>query len=178
MPEERLVQIMDAALVEAARKAGPWLACRPGCTQCCYGVFPISTKDAARLLRGMAELDPDRAGRVAERARRSAARLRRDYPGDTLARVLSEDDAADDEPCPALDPETGLCDLYAARPITCRAFGPAIGIGEGPLAVCELCFDGASDEEIAACSVQIDPMEFEDEGEDTTVAYALAGFRK
>src|SRR5689334_13709067 len=104
MPD-RLVQIVDAALAEAARKAGDWLACRRGCTQCCYGAFPISQKDAARLLQGMAELDPAHAARVTDRARESVARLRRQYPGDTLAGVLSEDDAADDEPCPALDPD-------------------------------------------------------------------------
>ena len=29
---------------------------------------------------------------------------------------------ANDEPCPVLDPATGACDLYAARPMTCRIF--------------------------------------------------------
>ena len=106
-----LVQIVDAALAEAARKSGSWLVCRPGCTQCCYGSFPITPLDAWRLKQGLAELehsDPDRARRVRERARQTL--------------TVNDEDAA----CPALDPEAGTCDLYAARPITCRAFGPPV----------------------------------------------------
>jgi Fe-S-cluster containining protein len=63
----------------------------------------------------------------------------------------------DDEPCPALDPATGCCDLYAARPMTCRAFGPPVRCADGAVGVCELCFEGASEAEIAACEVEIDP---------------------
>ena len=167
-----LVQIVDAALAEAARKAGSWLACKAACTSCCYGPFPISASDAARLREGLAALDPDRASRVRRRARESVERLEQDYPGDTFARVLAEDDAADDEPCPALDPATGLCDLYEARPITCRTFGPALTFRGEDLAVCELCFEGATEEQIAACAVEMD-MDRPD-GEETLVAYALA----
>jgi Fe-S-cluster containining protein len=63
----------------------------------------------------------------------------------------------DDVPCPALDPETGGCDLYAARPITCRTFGPPVRYGSDSVGVCELCFQGASNAEIAACEVESDP---------------------
>ena len=62
-----LIQIVNAALAEAARLAGLWLLCRPGCAQCCLGEFPITQLDAARLRRGLAELerhDPERAARV------------------------------------------------------------------------------------------------------------------
>ena len=166
-----LVQIVDAGLAEAARKAGDWLACRPGCFECCLGPFPISPEDADRLRRGLAEADPAVAARVISRARQSLARLHRDYPVDTIARVLEEDGAAADEPCPVLDPATGTCDLYAARPITCRTFGPALRYRDGPLAVCELCFVGATEEEIAACSVDLD---LDPPGEETLlVAQAL-----
>src|ERR1700680_2028104 len=44
-----LVQIVDRALAEAARRSGSWLFCRPGCTQCCYGPFEISQLEAYRL---------------------------------------------------------------------------------------------------------------------------------
>src|SRR3954451_15010939 len=74
-----LIQIVDAALAEAARKAGAWLACRPGCAECCIGPFAISPLDAERLRRGLDDLersDPERARRVLRRARESAERLR------------------------------------------------------------------------------------------------------
>jgi Fe-S-cluster containining protein len=62
-----------------------------------------------------------------------------------------------------LDPETGTCDLYAFRPITCRYFGPPVRCDSGAVGVCELCFDGASDDEIAACLVDFDPENLESE---------------
>jgi hypothetical protein len=60
--DRALIQIVDAALAEAARRSGEWLVCRPGCTQCCIGVFPINQLDALRLRRGLAELQKLRPG--------------------------------------------------------------------------------------------------------------------
>jgi Fe-S-cluster containining protein len=165
--DQKLVQIVDAAFADAAQRSGKWLLCRPGCTQCCVGVFEINQLDAMRLRRGLAEQrnkDPERAQRVQQRARESVKRLRPRFPGDVHTGVLSEDEEAqaefedfgDDEPCPALDPHSGTCDLYAHRPMTCRVFGPPIR-SEGGLGVCELCFHGATADEIATCEMQVDP---------------------
>lgn len=190
--DQKLVQIVDAALADAARRSGDWLACKLGCTQCCIGVFAINQLDAARLRQGLAEVersDPWRAARLRERARTSIARIQGQFPGDTQTGILdtSEDaavcfeDFANDEPCPALDPATGACDLYAARPMTCRVFGPPVRSDDG-LGVCELCYHGATDEEIAACKMMFDAQSLEDElvqqldrdgSSQTIVAYAL-----
>lgn len=160
------MQIVDKAFAEAACKSGPWLLCRPGCTQCCIGAFAINQLDAARLRQGMTDLaahSPERAAAVRERARLSIRRLAPEFPGDPQTGVLYEDegskkrfeDFANDEPCPALDPLTGRCELYESRPMTCRVFGPPVR-SEGGLGVCELCFHGANDDEIAACEMQLD----------------------
>jgi Fe-S-cluster containining protein len=188
----QLVQIVDAAVADAARRSGPWLLCAPGCTQCCVGVFPISQLDAARLREGLAGLDAADAGRAAavrERARQSIARIGANFPGDPHSGVLDEarddqlEDFANDEVCPALDPATGCCDLYAARPMTCRVFGPPLRVEDG-IGVCELCYHSAAEEEIAACELHLDAEELEStltaEAEravgrsgNTIVAYAL-----
>src|ERR1022692_4270746 len=89
------------------------------------------------------------------RGRRPRVRQR---VGEAVARQAP---MADDDPCAALDPETATCDLYAARPITCRTFGPPVRCESGDLGVCELCFEGASDVEIAACEVEFDPQGLE-----------------
>ena len=197
--DRELVQIVDAALADAVRQSGAWLVCRPGCTQCCHGPFPISQLDVARLQAGLAELgriDPDGADRVRTRARDAVVRLAPELPGDPETGILAEDDAAqlafdelaDDEPCPALDPATGTCDLYAYRPMTCREFGPPVRIEGGEqqgLSVCELCFQGATAEQIASCEMVPDPDDLEPKliealekqgykGQ-TIVAYALRG---
>jgi Fe-S-cluster containining protein len=172
--DQKLVQIVDAALAEAARKSGDWLACRKGCTQCCYGPFAISQLDALRLRKGLNDLkasDPKRAARVSRRAQQSVKRLSATFPGNPKTGILSEDEEAEaafaefanDEPCPALDPETGACDLYDARPMTCRTFGPPVRSGpEDGLAVCELCYHGATDQQIAACEMVSDPDNLEE----------------
>lgn len=196
--DQKLVQIVDAALADAAARSGKWLACRPGCTQCCIGPFPINQLDAARLQHGMKLLetgDPERALRIRQRAKASVARLAKDFPGDVNTGLLAEDeeaerrfvDFANDEPCPALDSASGMCDLYEFRPMTCRTFGPPVRSGsEGGLGVCELCYHGASDKQIAACEMVPDPNGLEPrlvrdvekstgKTGNTIVAFCLAG---
>ena len=111
---------------------------------------------------------PERADRVRQRAREAVSRLSKEFPGDPATGLLDEGDEAEqrfaefanEEPCPALDPETGLCELYEARPMTCRVFGPPVRSEDG-LGVCELCFQGATDAEIAACEMNPDPDDLE-----------------
>ena len=191
--DNQLVQIVNAATADAARRSGDWLKCRPGCTQCCIGVFPISQLDALRLRHGLSDLertDALRADAIRRRARESAARLKPDFPGNFETGQLDEDNPsftgfANDEPCPVLDPTTGTCDLYAARPTTCRVFGLPIRSADG-IGVCELCFDGASDAEILSAELQTDWTSLEEnlntEAErntgrtgSTIVAFALLG---
>lgn len=166
-----LIQIVDAALASAVERSGDHLVCRPGCTQCCHGVFPISQQDAARLREGLRLLqrsDSQRAARISARVDNSLSRLTPLFPGDLATGVLSEDyedsnlfaDEGEDaigenEPCPVLDPATGTCDLYQHRPIVCRTFGPPMRTPDGDLATCELCYITATTEEIAAC--ELDP---------------------
>jgi Fe-S-cluster containining protein len=172
--DQKLIQIVDAALAETARKSGDWLVCRKGCTQCCYGAFAISQLDAVRLQKGLDDLmssDPKRATRVHRRTQHAVKKLSSRFPGNPKTGILDEGkdaedafaDFANDEPCPALDPATGTCDLYAARPMTCRTFGPPVRSGEeGGLAVCELCYHGASDQQIAACEMVSNPDNLEE----------------
>jgi Fe-S-cluster containining protein len=172
--DQKLIQIVDAALADAARNSGEWLVCRKGCTQCCYGAFAISQLDALRLQKGLHDLkssDPKRAERVRRRAQQAVKQLSATFPGDPKTGILDEgedaetafEEFANDEPCPALDPATGACDLYDSRPMTCRTFGPPVRSGpEEGLGVCELCYHGATDEQIAACEMVPDPDNLEE----------------
>jgi Fe-S-cluster containining protein len=195
--DRRLLEVIGEAMTEAARRAaredgGSWLACRPGCTECCHGPFPINRLDARRLREGMAELaarDPKRAAAVAGRALAQLPVLREGFPGDPATGVLGDDDEATEPyfarhgslPCPALDPETGRCDLYAHRPLSCRTFGPPVQIGDSALPPCHLCFQGADAGTIEACRVESDPDGVEDRilaclgEEETLVALVLSG---
>jgi len=192
-----LIQIVDAALADATRRAGRHLACRPGCTQCCYGAFAVSTLDAMRLRNAMAEMaatDPAQAAAISSRAARYLDAFGADFPGNRVTGVLgaSEEEQsafeefANDAACPALNPESGLCEVYAARPMTCRIFGPPVRMDadtESGLAVCELCFTEATQDEIAVAEMVVPHDEeqrvlglLEETGSgpgDTIVAYCL-----
>ncbi len=195
--DAELVQIVEASLADAARRAGEWLVCRPGCTQCCYGTFAINQLDVLRLRAGMDALrtaQPERAAELERRAQRWIDEFGRDFPGDPATGLLGETDAerarfeefANDAPCPALDAATGLCDLYDARPMTCRVFGPPVqtdaGDGARALGHCELCFVGATPERVAACEMPVpgeveqslvDELGREGLSGETVVAFAL-----
>jgi len=194
--DRELVQIMDASLARAAEQAGAWLVCRPGCTQCCYGAFAINQLDVARLRAGMEALraaEPARAEAIESRAREWIAAHGAEFPGDRETGRLGEnyeererfEEFATDAACPALDEATGLCGVYEWRPMTCRVFGPPVRMegeeGAEGLGHCELCFNGAMPEQVAACEMPI-PHELEAkllaeigvDGE-TVVAWALLG---
>lgn len=175
--DQRLLSSIVESMEEAVRRGGTWIACRPGCTQCCIGPFAITSLDAVRLRRGMDALrtqDPVRAAQVQERAAAYIRMIAPDYPGNAQTGALDDEDALpecmDDVPCPALDPAAGTCDLYEARPITCRTFGPVTRLAEDSYAACELCYEGATDEQMAACAVGIDP-----DGIEAAILNALEG---
>jgi Fe-S-cluster containining protein len=160
-----LIQIVDAALASAVQRSGPHLACRPGCSQCCHGVFEITSLDAQLLREGLALAPPELAARVQTRIDASRTHLTPFFPGDSSTGTLNEDPQAIElfeeafhaDPCPILDPETQTCDLYSHRPILCRTFGPPIRNDHADptagLAICELCFTQATEEEILAAEM-------------------------
>lgn len=189
--DRELVQIVDAALAAASRRAGEWLACHIGCTQCCYGAFAINALDAARLHQAMIALraaEPALAARIERRAQVWIEQHGPVFPGDLSTGRLGESEAdqerfedfANEAACPALDPATGRCDVYAARPMTCRVFGPPVRMGDGDaLGHCALCFHGATDAEVRACEMAV-PHDLEavlvkelGETSETVVAFAL-----
>lgn len=194
--DRTLIASVDGTFREAAAKAGPHLACRPGCGECCVGPFPITSLDTWRLRRGMEELAraaPVRVRRIRERARAAVGRLRPGFPGSPGRGVLNPDLRAQDRfyqehedlPCPALDPGTGRCEVYPFRPVSCRTYGPPARYGQETTDPCRLCFAGAARTEVERCRMIPDPEAIEDrilrrlaaeEGEEaeTLIAFALA----
>jgi Fe-S-cluster containining protein len=190
--DRRLLQVIGEAMADAERRADDRLACRPGCTECCHGPFPVNDLDAERLRLGLAALrnaDPARAAAVRARAGAQIPILTPGFPGDPGTGSLADDEDAADPyftrhgslPCPALDPESGVCDLYAHRPLTCRTFGPPVRIGTSDLPPCRLCFVGASAADIETCRVELDPHGVEDRmvrrygaEDETLIAFILA----
>jgi Fe-S-cluster containining protein len=202
--DARLIQIVDHAFADSAARSGNHLVCHPGCTQCCHGAFAINALDAQRLRLGMEALiatNPGKAQAVADRTKAYLAEFSPSFPGNPKTGILGSseedqaafEDFANEAACPALDPQTGLCDLYEFRPMTCRVFGPPVRIQfeqeeeeeEAAFSVCELCFTSATPEEIAAAEMhvphadeaallaELEQAQLENQGEETIIAYCL-----
>ena len=162
---------------------------------------PSHNRTPHRLREGLA--DPRRnpthnePRRIRARVAESLTHITPLFPGNPDTGILNED-YEDLDPLrrrsrgrhrrkralPVLDPTTGTCDLYDARPIVCRTFGPPMRTSEGDLATCELCFIYASTDEIIAA--ELDPTIPEQEAAsneafnvahhthgETIIAYAL-----
>src|SRR5919108_5213310 len=94
MLDRELVQIVDAAVAEAAVRSGHWLACRVGCFECCLGPFPITQLDAVRLRQGLRALessDPKRAARIRKQAEAAVGQARRDFPEAPIAGAIASE---------------------------------------------------------------------------------------
>jgi len=170
--DTELLEELDRDFARVRERSGPWLACRPGCDECCHSLFPITRLDARRLRLGLAALeaqDRERAGRVVARARAAALRLSVGFPGDAATGRLVDDEPALDRfferheglACPVLDPATGRCDLYDARPVACRVHGPPLRFAGQDSPPCRLCFDGAPPEVVERCRWTPDPHDRE-----------------
>jgi Fe-S-cluster containining protein len=132
--------------------------------------------------------DPALAAEIERRAARWIFEHGSSFPGNLEKGVLGNsaeererfEEFANEAACPALDPETGRCDVYQWRPMTCRVFGPPVRMGDGEaLAHCELCSIRATPAEVLACEMTV-PYDLEAElldeipsKDETVVAFAL-----
>jgi len=195
--DDEFVRLVDEALADSVRRAGPLFGCGPGRGDCCRGLFPINLLDARRLQRGMTALaasDPARAAAVRRRATRSVRRLARDFPGDPSTGRFSGGEEAEQgfcarhgaKRCPALDGASGRCDVYEWRPLACRAMGPPVRLGGVNLSPCPYCFGPASAAEVERCRALPDPKgrenglldaleAREDRRGETVIPFALLG---
>lgn len=164
--DAELVQIVDAAVAEAVRRAGAAIVCKTGCTHCCIGPFAVTERDLERLRQGFAVMGD---ARMASRFREAREAMRPGFPGDWESGQVTDLAAADQFdmghpwlPCPVLDLETGACGLHDYRPVACRLHGPALRINGVDLRHCRLNYAGMGPEVVEGLRVAVDTPEVEE----------------
>lgn len=158
-----ILATVDAAVAQSHAQAGKWIACRPGCSECCSVLFPITLQDAARLHRGRLAAPPAVRADIEQRARQLWQRIEPDFPGDPASGLFRANDEWQEwfltrhkgHPCPVVDPATGACRLYEHRPVACRLYGHLIQIGDEAQTICHYCFRGATPAQIDAARVHV-----------------------
>jgi len=125
----QLLAAVDAWFLRCRELPGGEGGCRPGCAECCRGLFDITLLDACLLREGFERLPTEIGRRVLDRSRPILRRLKNRFPG--IARDLLLPPAAaevlplageEETRCPLLD-AAGRCLLYEHRPLTCRLYG-------------------------------------------------------
>ena len=178
-----ILETVAAAVKESHARAGKWIACRAGCSECCSVLFPITMQDAERLRRGVAAAPEEGRAGIVGRARGLLAEIWPDFPGGAGVFRANEEwqewflTRHKGHACPVVDPTTGACRLYAHRPVACRLYGHLIQIGEEAQTICHYCFQGATAAEIEASRVVVPVAAVEQgalEAGETLIAWVLA----
>jgi Fe-S-cluster containining protein len=99
------------ARIAAAPDAGT-LACRAGCTWCCYFTVDVRAAEVFRILDFVEQsFTPEEKARVSAEVRANSVALRKLGEGERVTRNIK---------CPFLN--EGRCTVYGARPQSCRNY--------------------------------------------------------
>ena len=125
-----LLDEVDSWFTACLQVGGSALACRPGCSACCRGLFDITLLDAWLLKEAFSALAVETRIQILKRCQPRLTDFRKRWPelkSPYLLNVFPEEEwtsmpEEDQTPCPLLDAE-GYCLVYASRPLTCRLHG-------------------------------------------------------
>ena len=114
---EQAYLALDTLQRRALRESEARLACRQGCTHCCYQLVPSSSAEAQlaanHIVKRWAPTQMDRLAKRLQTVRHTMSQLARE-PG------MAERYAVRQIACPLLDLREGKCLIYEVRPIACR----------------------------------------------------------
>ncbi len=127
---EELFGEIEAAFQKAKKDFPREVRCRLGCDDCCYALFDLSLAEAALLQREFRRLPRKKRREILRRLEKYERDWQKKKPPLVTPFVLSTIKIR----CPLLNEER-RCDLYQARPATCRLYGIPVEI-EGETFVC------------------------------------------
>jgi Fe-S-cluster containining protein len=126
-----LLSSVDRWFARSVAVAGKNIACGPGCSSCCRGLFDITLLDAFFLKQGFDTLPAHVRQPILVKAEKRCALLRAvwlDFAPPYILNVRPEEEweelmpDEDETPCPLLGKDGG-CLVYDNRPMTCRLHG-------------------------------------------------------
>lgn len=141
---EQLMSETDRIFASMQAQHPDCVACKQGCSDCCYALFDLSLVEALYLnhhfhialpkeIKEQILIKADQADRTAYKLKYQAYKSHRDG---AQTETILEDMARKRVRCPLLNAQD-QCDLYARRPLTCRLYGIPQAI-EGKARTCSL----------------------------------------
>ena len=137
---EDLVRQVEGAFEKVRQQHPDCVACKLGCADCCHALFDLSLVEALYINRQfLKQVAKERKVEILDQANvadRTIYRMKRKAFKAVDAGEKSEEQvllelASERVRCPLLNDEN-RCDLYGARPVTCRVYGiPTAIAGRG-----------------------------------------------
>ncbi|WP_022853367.1 YkgJ family cysteine cluster protein [Thermodesulfatator atlanticus] len=121
---------IEAAFNETKRLYPKEVRCKPRCDDCCHALFDLSLAEAALIYRDFLRSPRKIRRDILRRVEKYERQWQRKKPSVLTPFVIS----AIKIRCPLLN-DKRLCDLYEARPATCRLYGIPVQIA-GETFVC------------------------------------------
>jgi|GEM_PF-194867 len=112
---ESLQENASAFFARTASRYGAEMACKEGCSACCYVTLEVFESEATRIVAWAQTLPADEQGKLRD------ALVRAKEWGQGKAAMAKDAAGNMRAPCPLL--EGGRCTVYAARPVICRTQG-------------------------------------------------------
>ncbi len=133
---EAIIGEADQVFNTVRAKFSDNVRCEKGCSDCCHALFDLTLVEALRInalfnkkFSGLARTAilerADEADRAVHKLKRDAHKAMKE--GANASEILKQM-AAVRVRCPLLNDE-GLCEMYEARPVTCRIYGVPTAIG-------------------------------------------------
>ncbi|AEH44046.1 hypothetical protein Thein_0161 [Thermodesulfatator indicus DSM 15286] len=117
---------IEKAFHETKKRYPKEVRCKPGCVDCCYALFDLSLAEAALIYREFTRKPRGVRREILRRVEKYEKEWLRKKPAVLNPFVIS----AIKIRCPLLNDQK-RCDLYEARPATCRLYGiPILIAGE------------------------------------------------
>ncbi len=127
---EEIFGEIERVFSETRRKYPREVRCKKKCVDCCYALFDLSLAEAALLWREFKRSPRHLRREILRRVEKYEKEWQKKKPSLITPFVLSTIRIR----CPLLNDQK-LCDLYEARPATCRLYGIPVQI-EGETFVC------------------------------------------
>lgn len=134
---KELVRQVDLAFQKVQQEYDDCVRCKVGCADCCHALFDLTLIEAIYIKQQFDTKYPEEGREEliekANKADRQVYQIKRqahkDHQSGKTQEQILEELAAKRVRCPLLNSQD-QCDLYEARPITCRLYGVPTVIGD------------------------------------------------
>jgi Fe-S-cluster containining protein len=116
---------LDEFLEQEIRNSGISLACKRGCSLCCFQLVTCTEIEMNEIVSFVKNMTRKNRRQLEKRLKKFGQKWAEYYRAKKIILEINPFQIYDDywgKPCPFLNPTSGICDIYPVRIIDCRTF--------------------------------------------------------